>query len=145
MWKRLGEFVLKFRMILLVLLLAVTALMGYYASQVKLSYEFSKAIPTDNPKYKEYVAFKEKFGDDGNLLVAGIQTKSLFDIKNFNAYRELHRQLKKVGHVEDVLSISSAVLLRKDSLTEKLVAEKFFPDSINDQPSLDSAVRVFYS
>lgn len=96
MWKRLGEFVLKFRMILLVLLLAVTAVMGYYASQVKLSYEFSKAIPTDNPKYKEYVAFKAKFGDDGNLLVAGIQTDSLFDLKIYEAYKELHQQLKKL-------------------------------------------------
>jgi len=145
MWKRLGEFVLKFRVVLLVLLLAVTAVMGYYASQVKLSYEFSKAIPTDNPKYKDYVAFKEKFGDDGNLLVAGIHTTDLFDIKNFNAYRELHQQLKKVNYVEDVLSVSSAVLLRKDSLTEKLVAEKIFPDSINSQSALDSAVTVFYN
>lgn len=145
MWKRLGEFVLKFRMILLVLLLAVTALMGYYASQVKLSYEFSKAIPTDNPKYRDYVAFKEKFGDDGNLLVAGIQTKDLFAVKNFNAYQELHQQLKEIEHVEDVLSVSSAVLLRKDLLTEKLVAEKFFPEAINDQQSLDSAVQVFYN
>ncbi len=145
MWKRLGEFVLRFRVPLLTLLLALTALMGYYVSQVKLSYEFSKAIPTDNPRYREYLAFKEKFGDDGNLLVAGIQTDSLFTLKIFEAYRELHRQLKKVEYVEDVLGISSAVLLRKDSLTGKLVAEKIFPDSINSQAALDSAVHVFYN
>lgn len=145
MWKRLGEFVLRFRAPLLILLLALTALMGYYASQVKLSYEFSKAIPTDNPRYREYLAFKEKFGDDGNLLVAGIQTDSLFTLKVFEAYKELHHQLKKIEHVEDVLSLSSAVLLRKDSLTEKLVAEKIFPDSINSQAALDSAVHVFYN
>ncbi len=145
MWKRLGEFVLKFRMLLLVLLLAITAVMGYYASQVKLSYEFSKAIPTDNPKYRDYIAFKSKFGDDGNLLVAGIQTDKLFELKNFHAYREFHQQLKKVEYVEEVLSVASAVLLRKDSLTEKLVAEKIFPDSINNQPALDSAVNVLHN
>ena len=39
------------------IVLAVTALMGYYASQVKLSYEFSKAIPTDNPKCRDYIGF----------------------------------------------------------------------------------------
>ena len=145
MWKRLGEFVLRFRALLLVLLLAVTALMGYYASQVKLSYEFSKAIPTDNPKYRDYIAFKEKFGDDGNLLVVGIQTEKLFTLDVFNAYRELQRQLKQVAHVEDVLSVASAVLLRKDSLSEKLVAEKIFPDSISDQPTLDSAAGILYN
>lgn len=145
MWKRLGEFVLKFRVVMLLLLLSVTGLMGYYASQVKLSYEFAKAIPTDNPKYKEYNAFRQKFGDDGNLLVAGIQTDSLFNLRLFEAYKDFHLQLKKVSHVEDVLSVSSAVLLRKDSVTEKLVAEKIFNDSINNQHALDSAVSVFYN
>ncbi|MEP7237889.1 MAG: MMPL family transporter [Ferruginibacter sp.] len=145
MWQRLAKFVLKFRGPLLVLLLLVTVVMGYYASKVKLSYEFSKAIPTDNPKYKEYQAFKQKFGDDGNLLVAGIQTDSLFTVKLFNDYKELQRQLKKVQYVEDVLSIPAAVNLAKDSLSEKLVAQKIFPDSINTQAELDSAAGKFYN
>ena len=72
MWQRLGSFVIKFRSPLLIILLAATGWMGYYASKVKLSYEFARAIPTDNPKYKEYLAFKQKFGDDGNLLVIGV-------------------------------------------------------------------------
>lgn len=67
---------LKFRGPLLFLLLAISVLMGFYASKVKLSYEFSKAIPTNNAKYKEYLGFKDKFGEDGNILVAGIQTDS---------------------------------------------------------------------
>ncbi len=145
MWQRLGKFVLKNRLILLILLLLTTIVMGYFASKVKLSYEFSKAIPTDNPKYIEYKAFKAKFGDDGNLLVAGIQTDHLFQLNYFNAYKELHQQLKKIKYVENVLSIPSAVDLRKDSLTEKLVAQKIFPDSIATQAELDSAVDHFYN
>ena len=145
MWQRLGKFVLKFRGPLLIVLLLVTVVMGYYASQVKLSYEFSKAIPTDNPKYKEYVAFKAKFGDDGNLLVAGIQTDKLFTLGFFNEYRKLHQQLKAVDHVEDVLSIPASVDLRKDSLSEKLVAQRIFPDTIQTQAALDSAAAHFYN
>ncbi|MEO6539946.1 MAG: MMPL family transporter, partial [Ferruginibacter sp.] len=145
MWKRLGKFVLKFRGLLLILLLLISVVMGFYASKVKLSYEFSRAIPTDNPKYKEYIAFKQKFGDDGNLLVAGIETDSLFTLKFFNAYKELHQDLKKVKHVEDVLSVPASVNLRKDSLTEKLVAQKIFPDSIKTQEALDSAAATFFN
>ena len=143
MWQQLAKFVLKFRAPLLVLLLLVTVVMGFFASNVKLSYEFSKAIPTDNPKYKEYIAFKEKFGDDGNLLVGGIETDSLFTLKIFNAYKELHQDLKKIRYVEDVLSIPASVDLRKDSLTEKLVAQKIFPDTIQTQAALDSAKDHF--
>ena len=68
MWQRLANFVLKFRLFLLVILLALTGLMAYFASKVELSYEFAKAIPTDNPKYQQYLSFKQKFGDDGNLF-----------------------------------------------------------------------------
>lgn len=44
MWQRLGKFVINNRLVLLILLLAGTVVMGYYAARVKLSYEFSKAI-----------------------------------------------------------------------------------------------------
>ena len=145
MWQRLGKLVLKYRGPLLILLLLITAVMGFYASKVKMSYEFSKAIPTDNPKYLEYISFKQKFGDDGNLLVTGIQTDSLFTLKNFNDYRELQQQLKKVKYVEDVLSIPTAIKLVKDPLTEKLTAQKIFPDSILTQEVLDTAAVDFFN
>lgn len=143
MWRSLAKFVINNRIILTALLLISTCLMGYYASKVKLSYEFSKAIPTDNPKYIDYIAFKKKFGDDGNLLVAGISTKEFFTLKNFNAYRKLQNDIKKVNGVEDILSIPGAVNLTKDSATERLNAVKIFSESINTQAELDSAAAVF--
>ncbi|TSA43612.1 MAG: RND transporter, partial [Chitinophagaceae bacterium] len=96
MWQKLGNFVIKHRLILLISLFAATSVMGYFASQVKLSYEFAKAIPTDNDKYRAYQAFKAKFGDDGNLLVAGVQTKRLFELPVFKAYAKLHQQIKQI-------------------------------------------------
>ncbi|MBK8609705.1 MAG: MMPL family transporter [Chitinophagaceae bacterium] len=143
MYQRLGKFVLTFRGPLLFLLLMITVVMGFYAAKVKLSYEFSKAIPAGNIKYKEYLAFKEKFGDDGNILVAGIQTDSLFSLPFFNAYKELHQQLKAIHYVEDVLSIPAAVSLIKEADSQKLVAVKIFSDSINTQAALDTAAREF--
>ena len=145
MWQGLGKFVLKNRVILLILLAAATAVMGFYASKVKLSYEFSKAVPEDNAKYKDYMAFKKRFGDDGNLLVVGIQSDSLFDLKNFQAYRTLNEQLRKVSDVEDVLCVPSAIKLEMDSATEKLTAVKIFGDSITTQDQLTAAKNSFYN
>ncbi len=143
MWRSLAKFVIKNRFVLLIFLLAATATMGYFASKVKLSYEFSKAIPTDNPKYVDYVAFKKKFGDDGNLLVVGISTKELFVLKNFKLYQQLEVNLKKIAGVEDILSVPGAFNLVKNIETEKLNAIKIFPDNINTQQELDSSVAVF--
>lgn len=143
MWKQLAKFVLKYRLVLLIILTLSTALMAYYAAQVKLSYEFSKAIPTDNPKYLAYQNFKQKFGDDGNLLVVGTKTDALFTLKNFKAYQELFGSLKAINGVEDILSIPGAINLKKDELGEKLNAVKIFPDTISTQQALDSALAAF--
>ncbi|MBC7866835.1 MAG: MMPL family transporter, partial [Gloeobacteraceae cyanobacterium ES-bin-316] len=145
MWKSLARFVIKNRIVLLLALLVSTGIMGYYASKIKLSYEFSKAIPTDNARYKDYVAFKKTFGDDGNLLVVGIQNKDLFNLKNFSAYQQLHVQLKQIPHVEDILSVPGAVMLQKDSAGERLNAVRIFSDSIYTQAALDSSAAVFYN
>jgi len=86
MWQRLGNFVIRYRLPLLIVLFACTGIMAYFGSKVKLSYEFAKAIPKSNPVYKDYVAFRQVFGDDGNALVVGIQTDKLFQLDYFNAY-----------------------------------------------------------
>lgn len=145
MWQRLGALVVKYRLALLIGLFAATGIMGYFASKVKLSYEFARAIPTDNPKYQAYQSFKQKFGDDGNMLVAGVQTEKLFDLNTFKAYAQLHRELRKVSDVEDVLSVPSAVNLVKDSASERLNAVRIFPDTLTGQEQLNSAKAVFFN
>jgi predicted RND superfamily exporter protein len=84
MWYRLGQKILQYRRTSLILLTAVTLLMGYFAVQVKLSYEFTKAIPEDNPTFKIYKDFVHQFGVDGTTMVVGFQTKDLYTTNNFN-------------------------------------------------------------
>ncbi|MBS1509738.1 MAG: MMPL family transporter [Bacteroidetes bacterium] len=143
MWQRSGLFVLKNRLVLLLILLAATGYMGYEASKVTLSYEFAKAIPVDNPKYRDYQDFLKRFGDDGNTLVVGVKTDQFFTPAHFKAYMQLHKQLRKVDYVEDVLSIPGAIALKKDSISDKLVPEKIFPDSVIEKGLLDAARDEF--
>ena len=120
MWHNIAAFIIKYRIVLLILLLADTGIMGYFASQVKISYEFTSAVPTDNPKYIEYQSFRKQFGEDGNLMVIGVQTKEFFSPSFFNDYALLAKQVAKVNAVENVLSIPGAITLIKDTVTEKL-------------------------
>jgi len=143
MWRKLGQFILTYRWPLLLVLAATTALMAYYASKVQLSYDFTRAIPADHPANKTYQAFKEKYGQDGNLMVIGIQTDKLFDEKLFNDYAQLQRQLKKATGVTDVISVPSAINLVKDSATEKLNAVPIFPEKTLTQAELDSSAAIF--
>ena len=145
MWNTLGRFILKYRILLLVLLLGATTFMAYKAKELQLSYEFANAIPTDHPKYKAYQEFRKKFGEDGNLLVIGIQTDKLFEEKTFNDYTRLVNDIKGVTGVEDVISITTAVNLIKDSATEKLSPQAIFEKEPLSQTEIDSSRNVFYS
>jgi uncharacterized protein len=145
MWQSLGRFILKYRLPLLLSLIALTGFMAWEASKVQLSYDFARAIPINNPKYKAYQEFRKKFGEDGNLLVIGIQTDKLFEEKTFNAYTSLLRSLKKIKGVDDIISVPSAINLVKVPETEKLKADTIFPDRILTQPEIDSFSKTFLS
>ena len=86
MWESTGRWVLNYRLPLLILLAVSTAFMTWHASKVELSYEFSRAIPIDNPKYVEYQSFKSTFGEDGNLMVIGMQSDKFFSEPVFNDF-----------------------------------------------------------
>ena len=144
MWHKIGEAVIRYRLPLLIILFAFTGVMGYYASKVKMSYDFAKAIPVDHPKYKAYLAFKEQFGEDGNVLAIGFQTDKLFVPEQFNRLAKLHDSLKRIYGVEDVLSPISAVNLVKNDSTQKLQARAIFPKPATNQAELDSCRRVFF-
>ncbi len=145
MWSSLARFVIKFRLPLLIALFALTGWMGYLTSKVTLSYEFAKAIPTDNPKYQEYLSFRKTFGDDGGLVVIGVQTDKLFELNTFQSFVQFQKDLKQVKFVEDVLSVSSAVNLLKNTETEKLYSQPLFPTDSLTQDKLDSGKAQLFN
>jgi predicted RND superfamily exporter protein len=145
MWKSLGQFILKYRILILVLLIGATAFMAYNAKKIQLNYEFANSIPTDHPKYKAYQEFRKKFGEDGNMLVIGIQSNSLFEEKIFNDYVKLINDIKKVDGVEDVISMPTAINLVKNPETEKLNSQAIFSNAVLSQAEIDSAKIVFYN
>lgn len=145
MWGKAARFILRYKIQLMILLAAITVFMGYHASKVELSYEFAKAIPTDNKKYIDYQEFRKNFGEDGNLLVLGVKTDQFFQVDFFNRYNELVNSIKKVKSVEDVLNIPQAINLVKDTTNEKLTTQLVFPQSTIDQNTLDSSAAIFKS
>lgn len=145
MWERIALFILRFRIALLIVVLLFTGFMGWHASKVQLSYEFTRAIPTDNPKYKAYQDFRSQFGEDGNLLVIGFEKDDLFKEKLFNDYAALAERLRHTNGVIGVLSVPGATNLVKDTLGEKLNAVPVFPAGYISQSTLDSARDVFFN
>src|ERR1700743_2678549 len=143
MWESIARLVLKFRLPLLILLLSLTAFMAWHAHFVKLSYDFTRTVPVDNPKSQAYQAFRQKFGDDGNTMVIGIQTDRLFQKDFFSDYIKMTEDLKKVPGVEGVLAVSSAFNLVRDTVSDKPRAVRIFSQRPASQAELDSGKALF--
>ena len=78
MWNFIARSIIRYRLALLIFLAVITSFMLYHARFVHMTYSNPQVIPVTNPKYAEYVAFKKQFGEDGNVMVIGIQTDQLF-------------------------------------------------------------------
>jgi len=126
MWYRLGQNILKFKKTYLFFLLLCTIVMGYFAAQIKLSYEYTKAIPSDNPKFIVYNDFVKKYGVDGTTVVVGFNTDAFYTKDFFNQVDALHKAIKQNSAVAEVMSIPTAYTITKDSVESKFNAVKVF-------------------
>ena len=125
-WLQLGKNIVKYKVAALTFLALSTLFMGYFAIQVKLSYEFTKAIPEDNPKFVIYQDFVKKFGVDGTTMVVGFQTDSFFTAGIFNQVADLQKDIKTIAGVTEVLSVPNAYTIFKDSAASKFLPHKIF-------------------
>lgn len=143
MWYRLGKFIIKNRVALLIILFLSTAFMGYKALDVKMSYEFSKAIPTDNQKYVDYQHFLKLFGRDGNTVVVGLHSDKFFSRDVFNAVAELEQNIKAARGVTGILGVPTAIDLMKEDSLQKFIPTSIFHTPYADQALLDSSKARF--
>ena len=126
MWYRLGQNILKYKKTYLFFILLSTVVMGYFAAQIKLSYEYTKAIPSDNPKFIVYNEFVKKYGVDGTTVVVGFETDHFYSKDFFNQVDALHKTIKQNSAVAEVMSIPTAYTITKDSIDTKFNAAKIF-------------------
>jgi uncharacterized protein len=126
MWYRLGQNILKYKKTYLFFILLSTVVMGYFAVQIKLSYEYTKAIPSDNPKFIVYNEFVKKYGVDGTTVVVGFKTDQFYTKDFFNQVDALHKTIKQNTAVAEVMSIPTAYTITKDSVETKFKAAKLF-------------------
>lgn len=126
MWYRLGQNILKYKKTYLFFILLSTVVMGYFAVQIKLSYEYTKAIPSDNPKFIVYNEFVKKYGVDGTTVVVGFKTDDFYTKAFFNQVDALHKTIKQNSAVAEVMSIPTAYTITKDSVDTKFNAAKIF-------------------
>ena len=145
MWVRLSRIILRNRIFILVALGIITVFMAFQASRVEMSYEYAQLLPKKDSAYVDYQKFRELFGEEGNLIVVGVEDADFFKLAHFDRWRQLNKDLNRIDGVENLLSASSAYNLKKNAPERKFELEPVFPEQITTQEQLDSLRKSFFA
>jgi predicted RND superfamily exporter protein len=149
MWNLLVRLILRNRPGILVVIGIITVLMAWQGLGVKLSYDGVRMLPTTDSAIIEYDAFKKRFGEDGSVIVIGLQNPDMFRLDELTAWYELTEAMAKVDGVAGVTSITRAMnIVKNDSLRKfeflPVVTER--PQTQADADSVKSKLKglLFY-
>ena len=143
MWLKVSGIILRNKILLLTVLLAITVFLGYHAKNVEMSYEYASLLPKKDQAFKDYRKFVDVFGEEGNLIIIGVQDPDFFKIDHFNRWRKLGRELEQVEGVENLLTISNTYNLLKNTDKKEFEVKPVFPDTISTQKELDNFAEEF--
>lgn len=144
MWGVFSSFVLRQRYFIISILVLATVFFGYHARNVKMSYEMAQVLPSTDSTLQVFEKFKNKFGQEGSLMVIGVQDSNLYELDHFNLWLQLSEDLKKVEGIDEVVSVATLFTLEKNTEERKFVPQKLFDQHPKSQAELDSLLTEMY-
>jgi len=145
MWAKFSKTILHFRIPILLFFLIATLFMGWHARNLKLSYAGSKILPLTDSVFIQYNEFKKQFGEDGSVMVLGIQSPTLFEKDNYNQWSALTADIQALKGIKGVLSIGRLFELQKDTLHQKFVVKPFPAAPATTAAEMDSLKQKLMS
>ncbi len=142
MWNKLAEGIIRFRLPFIVLIGLITLVMAFYASKVEMSYDFARTVPPEDPDMVYLNKFKEQFGEDSNIIAVGMKDSSIYQIENFQAFRELTTNIKNIKGVVQIVALPRLKMILKDTANAKFYLKNIFPDTISSQAQLDTLFQL---
>ncbi len=145
MWGRLGESILRNRIVLLIIIFIGVGFMAYKGKDVELAFAGAKVLPVTDPAYLEYNKFKAQFGEDGTMMVLGVQTEKIFDKDFYNDWKVLGDKIDSIKGISNVLSVSHAFELSKDTINKSFKLSKVHNGLAVSQEQCDSIKQQILS
>jgi uncharacterized protein len=142
LWRNIASWILATRIPLLVGVGVLTIFMAYRGSQVKLSYELAKILPKSDERFQLYESFKQRYGEDGNILVVGIETEQLFELKKFQQWYDLNKSIRQLAGIKDVVSVADLRLMVRNDSAKRFDLRPILARRPETQAEVDSVKRT---
>ena len=132
-WDFIASKILRNRIGMLALVAIFTVFMASQWKYIKFTNTEANLLPANEKANIEYNAFLDKFGEEGNLIVIGIQDSLIFSPKIYASWEKLMTQLKQNKEVDLIISLNDLKKLQKnDSLSTFELEQLIDPSKVSD-------------
>ena len=132
-WDFIASKILRNRIGMLALVAIFTVFMASQWKYIKFTNTEANLLPANEKANIEYNAFLDKFGEEGNLIVIGIQDSLIFSPKIYASWEKLMTQLKQNKEVDLIISLNDLKKLQKnDSLSTFELESLIDPLKVSD-------------
>ncbi len=136
-WTVTARIILRNRILILLIITAITVLLGMQWKNMRFSNKEQSVLPDDHPSIVEYNDFVASFGQEDNAIVLAVKDSLLYTAENFNRWNKLAKQLQAVPEVDFVVSTDNLQELVKDAEKRSFILKKLIPEEDIDQEELD--------
>lgn len=138
MWQFIASIILRRKWYVISVVFVLILIMLFFARKVQMSYELAQMLPKSDTTFKQYLDFKKQFGEDGTVMIVGINDSNFYDLNHFQAWYDLNVKIKQLKGVEEVVSPTRVIKLVKDNKTKRYKISKVVIKRPEKQEEVDS-------
>jgi len=136
-WEAIARIILRNRIVILSLIVLFTVFMAIQWKNMRFTYTEANLLPDHHEVNEEYKHFLDKFGEEGNLIVIGVQDSTFFTTKSFAAWSKMMEKFRTNKAVEFVISVETLQKLQKNQKDESFeLVPLFNPNKVKDDTYL---------
>lgn len=140
MWNRVSHIILRKRVWVIAILIAVTSFLATNLQYNKVSYDLSRLLPVGDSTSVVFREFKETFGANDNVYLVSTEDTGLYSLKTFQQFYDFTVSLQSEPAVDSVFSIANFGYLRLDKPTKSFSLKQVFRERPTRQTQIDSAL-----
>ncbi len=146
MWAWIASKILRYRIQMLSVLALITAFWLYMAiTGIRINHKFQTMLPEKDTANIVFQDMKKRFGEDGMVMVIGINDKDLYTPEKFRNWKKLGADLRTIDGVDSVFSEADMYGLYKNDSLKKFEILPLCREIPDTPEELDSTRKLIHS
>lgn len=144
-WDFVARLILRNRITILVIVILITVGLSLQWKNLQFTHTEANLLPDEHPVNQQYNKFLAQFGEEGNLIILGIENSELDTYQKFNAWNQLSDSISIFPEVDLVLSTANLPTLTKSEDGKNFEVQKLIKSPLTSNQQMDSIKQKLYS